>query len=227
MKTIFLFSFMMFASLIGAQSSAVVTYQWNDAFGHSPTFELQINGGTSVFRHHQQQLEYLYGEGMEITIGKNYFDFWYDQRENKLLETREMDRSVPTHASWEPASLEWEITEETKEYMGYSVQKAVAKAHLTCEPAFEFGNAIAWFAVDLPFSTGPMRYYGLPGLIVELTFTKRGQTCRMVSIDFEQLGDLCWPTGKLGVEVTKAQTFNSTLIDRKALRAYRITASQK
>lgn len=35
---------------------------------------------------------------------------------------------------------------------------------------FYYGKTIAWFTNDIPIAAGPARYYGLPGLILELTY---------------------------------------------------------
>jgi GLPGLI family protein len=226
-KLFLLFILLLSALSADAQSSAVVAYQWNDAFGHAPKFQLLINENISVFRHHQPSVDYTIGASMEITIGHNHFDFWYDHGKQRLLETRETIQNVATQASWDPAEMNWEITNETKSYRGYTVQKAITKAHLTCEPEYTFGNAIAWFAIDLPFPTGPMRYYGLPGLIVELTFTERGQTCLMTDISFKETECLEWPTANSGLLITKEQTLFPSLISGKELRNYTKTGSKK
>jgi GLPGLI family protein len=218
---VYTFLLLLCGGLVNAQSSATVTYQWNDAFGYQPQFTLHIDGPISVFRHHQPYQELAFDEGFEVTIDKNHFDFWYNNQEQQLLEIREMPNGVNTIAGWNPAEMEWEITDETKTYRGYTVQKAVTKAHLTCEQAYGFGDAIAWFAVDLPFPTGPMRYYGLPGLILELTFTERGQTCRMVDIDFESTEELCWPADPSGLTISKAATLYPALISQRDLRNYK------
>lgn len=57
--------------------------------------------------------------------------------------------------------IDWEIQSETKEIIGFKVQKATG--------AFVGRNYEAWFAPELPFSDGPYKFSGLPGLILEIS----------------------------------------------------------
>lgn len=56
--------------------------------------------------------------------------------------------------------LKWNILPETQKIENYNCQKATAN----------FGGRIweAWFSKDLPFTDGPYKFHGLPGLIVKL-----------------------------------------------------------
>lgn len=58
-------------------------------------------------------------------------------------------------------TIDWEIQQETKEFLGYKVQKATG--------SFAGRNYVAWFAPQLPFSDGPYKFGGLPGLILEIS----------------------------------------------------------
>ncbi|WBL22877.1 GLPGLI family protein [Zunongwangia sp. HRR-M8] len=60
--------------------------------------------------------------------------------------------------------IDWEIQPEKKEILGFSVQKATG--------SFAARNYIAWFTPELPFSDGPYKFNGLPGLIVEISDQK-------------------------------------------------------
>lgn len=82
------------------------------------------------------------------------------------------------------------------------------------------GGVIAWFAVDLPFSTGPERYYGLPGLILDLSYTKSSERYWLKEISFPEGLELKPPTG--GIRVTKHEILNPNhRIDKKWLKKER------
>lgn len=55
---------------------------------------------------------------------------------------------------------DWKLEDEEKIIGEHKVSKATAKINNT--------DVIAWFAKDIPVQDGPLHYYGLPGLILEL-----------------------------------------------------------
>jgi GLPGLI family protein len=59
---------------------------------------------------------------------------------------------------------QWKILPETKKYGDFNVQKATTK----------FGGRTweAWFTTEFPFQYGPYKFYGLPGMILEIADTK-------------------------------------------------------
>lgn len=62
-------------------------------------------------------------------------------------------------------SMDWTITKETKKIGKYKVIKATKNKVLTNKRIIEI---VAWFAPEIPNNYGPLGYYGLPGLILEL-----------------------------------------------------------
>ncbi|OBS14881.1 hypothetical protein ATE49_19815 [Elizabethkingia miricola] len=56
--------------------------------------------------------------------------------------------------------VKWTLSNETKKYSGYDIQKATS----------DFGGRkwTAWFTKEIPFSEGPYKFQGLPGLILLL-----------------------------------------------------------
>src|SRR5690625_217000 len=65
-----------------------------------------------------------------------------------------------------PPSLNWHITDESKEIGGYIAIKA--------EVTFRGRDFEAWFTPEIPISAGPWKLHGLPGMILEVN-DKEGQ----------------------------------------------------
>ena len=61
--------------------------------------------------------------------------------------------------------IDWNITQETKEIKGLPCQKATGD--------FKGRSYEAWFCSQLPYSNGPWKLGGLPGLIIEAYDTKK------------------------------------------------------
>ncbi|MFN1219493.1 GLPGLI family protein [Chryseobacterium kwangjuense] len=59
----------------------------------------------------------------------------------------------------------WKIEKETKVSSSLQLQKATAR--------FGGRNWTAWFSKDFPFQEGPYKFYGLPGMIVEIYDEKK------------------------------------------------------
>lgn len=57
--------------------------------------------------------------------------------------------------------MDWQIQPESKEILGFNVQKATG--------TFSGRSYEAWFAPELPFLDGPYKFNGLPGLILEIS----------------------------------------------------------
>jgi GLPGLI family protein len=57
-------------------------------------------------------------------------------------------------------SFQWKIMSDTITILGYVCQKATAN--------FRGRNWIAWFTTALPYDNGPLKFGGLPGLILKL-----------------------------------------------------------
>ncbi len=102
-------------------------------------------------------------------ISRSYILF---PKEEKLLELAQVttDRFI---IEAEYPKQEWEIHDETKDIGGYSCQKA--------STSFKGRNYTAWFTTELPFSFGPWKLHGLPGLILTAVDDKN-------EVSFEYIG---------------------------------------
>lgn len=70
--------------------------------------------------------------------------------------------------------LNWKVEKETKEENGYKLQKATT--------TFGKRNWTAWFIPEIPLSEGPYVFYGLPGLIYEISDKKGNFEYKMTAL---------------------------------------------
>ena len=85
------------------------------------------------------------------------------------------------------AAVEWSVTEEQREHLGYPVLVAVGNAG---------GEEVeAWFAPHIPVSGGPALYGGLPGMILMLSLNGGLTTyaAREISLDGVEEGTIRKP----------------------------------
>lgn len=88
-------------------------------------------------------------------------DVYKDYQDPKLIVLQRSPLEGPIFKYEEKMPLmDWLILPEKQELLGYSCQKA------TCR--FRGRDWIAWFAWEIPFSDGPWKFCGLPGLILKI-----------------------------------------------------------
>lgn len=68
----------------------------------------------------------------------------------------------------------WKISKEKKEVSGYSCQKAIT----------HYGGRkySAWFTSEIPVSSGPYKFGGLPGLIIEISDTDNDYNFKLIKL---------------------------------------------
>lgn len=84
---------------------------------------------------------------------------------------------------------DWKLSYNTKTVLGYKCRSA--------EINFGGREWVAWYAEDIPFQDGPYKFYGLPGLILEI-FSKDGDyKFTAITLEKEQATDIALPTSTL------------------------------
>ncbi|MBP6811154.1 MAG: GLPGLI family protein [Saprospiraceae bacterium] len=76
---------------------------------------------------------------------------------------------------------EWKILNDLKEVAGHICMKA------SWTDTLKQQKVIAWFAMDIPISAGPERFYGLPGLILEVDVNDGGMLVSADKIDLKKI----------------------------------------
>lgn len=69
----------------------------------------------------------------------------------------------------------WQIELDTMTYLGYQCQKA------TC--TWRGRDYVAWFTSEIPVNDGPMKFFGLPGLIVKVADTENAFSYELRGIE--------------------------------------------
>lgn len=109
-------------------------------------------------------------DGVRYTLGYVNIVDNFDYNTNIIEEQRTLEDGTVLFATWKN-DIFWEITDEEKNIGEFKVRKAITPSiEGDVDNPLYSGNAIAWFCPDIPIPSGPGRYYGLPGLILELTF---------------------------------------------------------
>ena len=156
---------------------------------------------------------------------------WDDSQENLLyknlanqsykVETEAFDKLFLVNGDLElPA---WEITGETKTIGDYQVQKAIytrekqTMAFGKEEPVMEKEIVEAWFTTQIPISSGPDYYWGLPGLILEIKNGNISYTCERVELNSS--GDFSIEIPKKGQKVTAEEL--DKIVEEKTEEMYK------
>lgn len=138
------------------------------------TSTLFFNESESLFRtgegtgetHDESNLDEE-GNGVQVTIKMDTPDekIYTDVKKGIVVEQRElMDKTFLIKDTIDPG--EWRVTGESKMVSGLNCMKAVMDS--------ENGPIEAWFTSQVPVSTGPGGFGGLPGLIVHLSMEDGG-----------------------------------------------------
>ena len=185
MKKIFIFIytfFILFSYGQGNDKILKVTYTHHVLLSKKGDFDtvLYADDTHSQFVFDQKPKSFKTDEGYDMTFPSEYYISDYNFQTQYIHDNRLLNE-VMLSSQWKN-DLVWQITDEEKEIAGYKVRKATTDSY--GDKGFEFykRKAIAWFTTDIPIPTGPERYYGLPGLIVELYYerTRAGYTLKKV-----------------------------------------------
>ena len=116
--------------------------------------------------------EFIDSKKARQTIHK-YYRNEYSWTFNDALYTRYADKSNMMSSRFieidyiyesNAPKFDWTIVDSTKIILGYNVQKAVC--------THNGRDYEAWFSTEIPISSGPWKFYGLPGLIFSIKDTK-------------------------------------------------------
>lgn len=94
---------------------------------------------------------------------------------------------------------DWKILNDLKEVAGHLCMNA------SWEDTLKQQHVVAWFAMDIPISAGPERFYGLPGLILEVDVNNGGMLITADKIkEYKLSTELNLPKKAKGKKITEA-----------------------
>lgn len=147
----------------------------------SSEYGVFVNQARAMKDEQIEKLRQKYGSNVEVKFAVNNNK---GQDLNKMVFTNHQSGEVKVlqnlgdkdYVYFESAKMDaWEIGEETKEFMGYTVQKATID--------FAGRRYEAWFTMEIPISDGPYVFRGLPGLIVEIYDTQDHYHFTMLALE--------------------------------------------
>ncbi|MFL9832920.1 GLPGLI family protein [Chryseobacterium terrae] len=97
-----------------------------------------------------------------VVIPKTHFNFTIIQSSQNIEYFDLAGLSLLTYK--EPIIKNWKLLDETRVINTINCKKA--------EVRFKGRNWIAWYSPEIPFPYGPMKFSGLPGLIIKITDEK-------------------------------------------------------
>ncbi|MGM0636226.1 MAG: GLPGLI family protein [Bacteroidota bacterium] len=189
-RQIYILCFLFFAKLCCAQSEGVASYAVNVVENEDDVVQQQMKLVEPNI------LDYVEDLSFQLTFAKksSYFVL-----EDKLYESQTIadaasllanyatsiikieDKFYTKNANSKPVNpgkwvvsesdVEWQITQESKKIDDFTVYKATGiykKGNL--KAGYKKMTATAWFCPEIPLPYGPLKFGGLPGLIIELSF---------------------------------------------------------
>jgi len=185
-----IFGFSYSQNLIVTESNTgKITYELHTYFSPFGNYDVNIYVTDSVSQYVEIRKDGTFKPKSNYLM-RHYFSKYinnYNFSTGIIEENRILKDSTPLYAKWNVSDLVWKITDEEKEINGYKVRKAVTDSYFLLDDPLDdfYGKAIAWFTTDIPIPVGPARYYGLPGLIVELGYQYNKSKYVLKDIDFQ------------------------------------------
>lgn len=134
--------------------------------------------------------------GVQIRIAGGGGDalLYKNTKTQKSIETKDVMGKLFL-VSGAMKTLDWEMTSETKQIGKYTCYKAIALREVTNKVAVAVNGerteeketrtetVVAWYTPDIPVNHGPDEYWGLPGLILEVSNGKKMMICTRVVLN--------------------------------------------
>ena len=191
------------------------------------TYDLTFNKTASIYKEEEKLDQPTQGRGMRFTIfgGASSGVQYKNIQEKKSVKEEEFSGKNFLIVD-ELTPYDWKLEQETKMIGNYMCFKATSVYKEEKKEAIRFGPPLrenneddkekeekpkemvdvvitAWYTLDIPVSNGPGKYWGLPGLILEISDGNTQILCTKITMNTKEKTDLSEPTK--GKEVTQAE----------------------
>lgn len=194
------------------------------------TYLLTFNKEASLYKE-EEALEAPQTGGMRIMmVSTGDSDILYkNMKENRFSSQNEVFGKVFLVQD-KLEKLDWQLEKEVKSIGNYTCHKATLKRNIEIvesgisingdknlddesnyEPEMKEITITAWYSPQIPINSGPARYYGLPGLILEVNNGEETMVCSKIVINPNKKIDIKEPSK--GKEVS--QNDFDTIVDKK------------
>jgi GLPGLI family protein len=194
------------------------------------TFTLDFDKEASIFQENQKLDAY---SGATDSWGKNFArgKQYKNVKDNQLVQAQEFYGKKFLVVD-ELEQINWQMQQETKTIGNYQCFKAVASvptANLKWfdfswsdlrqpentddaeEPAVEMTTIEAWYTMQIPVRHGPAEFWGLPGLILEVSAGDTVMLCSEIQLNPEENVEIIAPDK--GKQVTRNE-YKETVVSK-------------
>lgn len=144
----------------------------NQLSNKKETFSLKVSNGKYLF----EAISNEQNNGTVMQIGGSSAIYMDMDTKTSVSQENILDRTFLIKETIK--TYDWNITTENKEIINKKCTKATLKENPTI---------VAWFTSEIPVSFGPMGYYGLPGLILQLETPSKNYIIQEISVSKENI----------------------------------------
>ncbi|UUC46810.1 GLPGLI family protein [Flavobacterium cerinum] len=202
------------------------------------TFVLDFDKTTSLYKEEEKLESPLAdaGSGVRVRVSTRGGNLYKNVKEKRYVDENEIFGKEflikDALTDWK-----WEMSSETKMIGDYTCYKATAIRNKIAEPKPKDKKSVlnleetepkevrvtAWYTPDIPVSQGPDDYWGLPGLILEVSDGNTTILCSKIVLNPKEKTQIKEPTK--GKVVT--QNEYDTILRKKAEETFEVSKNEK
>lgn len=134
--------------------------------------------------------------GVFVSFKQSDDKVFFDIKEQKRIEQRDfMGRLFLIESQAD--TLQWKMTGNNKTIAGYNCMEATTE--------LKENKIVAWFAPEIPVSTGPGTLHGLPGLILGVDVNQGERVTLATKVELAEVDGASLARPRKGKKVTRAE----------------------